>query len=254
MFVIPNLDGYLTSCRKAFRLRRRESSWRRVKYASRLILPRCPGGKPMAIEITCLGCGKILRLPDAVAGTKGKCNHCGAIIRVPTPEEQPIIEATLEFQPTATAKSQPQQPPASEGKKWHILTPDGQKYGPVDESEVITWIQQGRIGVDTSVWREGMGDWALIESTPLFSQYCSRVPASGAESHGTMQPRMGAGVRCPKCGAMQISADKKGYGGGKGCLGWLLAGPIGLLCGFCGSRKILITCLSCGYQWHAGKR
>ena len=41
----------------------------------------------MAIELTCTGCGKVLHLPDASAGKKGKCPHCGATLQVRTVEE-----------------------------------------------------------------------------------------------------------------------------------------------------------------------
>jgi len=40
----------------------------------------------MAIEITCTGCGKVLHVPDAAAGKKGKCPHCGTILQVPAVE------------------------------------------------------------------------------------------------------------------------------------------------------------------------
>jgi RNA polymerase subunit RPABC4/transcription elongation factor Spt4 len=63
----------------------------------------------------------------------------------------------------------------------------------------------------------------------------------------------GQKTSCPKCGSTQITANQKGFGGGKGCCGAVLLGPIGLLCGFCGSNKILVTCLNCGHQWKCGK-
>jgi len=40
----------------------------------------------MAIELTCTGCGKVLHLPDAADGKKGRCPHCGAILQVPAVE------------------------------------------------------------------------------------------------------------------------------------------------------------------------
>jgi len=43
----------------------------------------------MAIEITCTGCGKVLHLPDAADGKKGKCPHCGAMLQVPAVEVLP---------------------------------------------------------------------------------------------------------------------------------------------------------------------
>lgn len=60
-------------------------------------------------------------------------------------------------------------------------------------------------------------------------------------------------VRCPRCGSDQLSGQKSGYGAGKGCCGWIFAGPLGLLCGFCGANKTMVHCLSCGYRWAAGR-
>lgn len=54
-------------------------------------------------------------------------------------------------------------------------------------------------------------------------------------------------MKCPKCGStnchMTISNNTKvhtrshGYGFLSGCCGWLIMGPVGLLCGLCGSRR-----------------
>ncbi len=59
--------------------------------------------------------------------------------------------------------------------------------------------------------------------------------------------------KCPKCGSTSISADKKGYGIGKGVVGAAVAGPLGLVLGNAGAKKVRITCLVCGYQWMAGQ-
>ncbi len=56
-------------------------------------------------------------------------------------------------------------------------------------------------------------------------------------------------IACPKCGSTQLYADKKGYSGKKACLGFLLTGPLGLLCGTHKSRKVLLTCLKCKHSW-----
>jgi tellurium resistance protein TerD len=61
-------------------------------------------------------------------------------------------------------------------------------------------------------------------------------------------------IRCPKCNSNQITAGNKGFGLGKAAAGGLLLGPVGLLGGVIGSKKVMITCLRCGYKWEAGER
>lgn len=64
-------------------------------------------------------------------------------------------------------------------------------------------------------------------------------------------------MACPKCGSenVQSIADVKGkgFGVGKGCIGSLILGPIGWLCGLCGMGKtrteILRVCNSCGHRF-----
>lgn len=60
-------------------------------------------------------------------------------------------------------------------------------------------------------------------------------------------------VVCPKCESDQLFAGKKGFSGKKAVVGAALTGGIGLLAGTIGSKKILITCLNCGYQWRPGQ-
>jgi tellurium resistance protein TerD len=61
-------------------------------------------------------------------------------------------------------------------------------------------------------------------------------------------------VVCPACRSSQITASKSGFGLGKAVVGGVLLGGVGLLGGFVGSRKILVTCLKCGHSWKAGKQ
>lgn len=60
-------------------------------------------------------------------------------------------------------------------------------------------------------------------------------------------------VKCPRCGSNQISANKKGFSAGKAVAGAVVAGPIGAAAGAIGKDKVMITCLSCGEEWQAGK-
>lgn len=59
---------------------------------------------------------------------------------------------------------------------------------------------------------------------------------------------------CPRCLSTNISANKKGYGLGKGAVGAIVAGPIGLLAGGIGKNKVECTCLNCGYRFKPGSK
>jgi len=56
-------------------------------------------------------------------------------------------------------------------------------------------------------------------------------------------------VCCPLCKSTAVQALKKGFGAGKAVGGALVAGPVGLLAGFIGSKKVQIVCLKCGHIW-----
>ncbi len=59
-------------------------------------------------------------------------------------------------------------------------------------------------------------------------------------------------VTCPKCSSTQLTAGQQGFGLGNAVVGGVLLGGVGLVAGFLGSRKVRITCISCGHQWMAG--
>ena len=60
-------------------------------------------------------------------------------------------------------------------------------------------------------------------------------------------------LSCPNCGSNQITGDKQGYGYGKGLAGGCLLGPLGLLAGGIGAKKLKASCLACGHTWEPGK-
>jgi len=59
---------------------------------------------------------------------------------------------------------------------------------------------------------------------------------------------------CPKCLSTDITANKKGYGLGKGAVGAIVAGPLGLIAGGLGKNKVECTCIKCGYKFKAGSK
>lgn len=57
-------------------------------------------------------------------------------------------------------------------------------------------------------------------------------------------------ARCPRCGAISLSPNKKGYGVGKAVVGTALFGVLpGVLIGGMGRNKIEVTCLKCGKKF-----
>ena len=61
-------------------------------------------------------------------------------------------------------------------------------------------------------------------------------------------------VYCPKCLSTEVTAQKKGFGFVRGALGAAVGLDVGMIAGGIGSKKIVLTCLKCGYQWKPGKK
>lgn len=85
----------------------------------------------------------------------------------------------------------------------------------------------------------------------------SRINKNGNIQHSNANA---AGQVCPRCGSsnVQITTETttsgSNFSAGKGCLGYLLLGPLGLLCGACGSgqttnSKTMWVCRSCGEKF-----
>ena len=56
-------------------------------------------------------------------------------------------------------------------------------------------------------------------------------------------------AKCPKCGSVSLSAQKKGFGIGKAVVGAAVAGPLGLIAGNINAKKVWVTCLNCGKKF-----
>lgn len=57
-------------------------------------------------------------------------------------------------------------------------------------------------------------------------------------------------VICPNCKSQNsLATGSKGFGLGKALVGGALLGPIGLIGGFVGSGKTVVTCIKCGFKW-----
>jgi ribosomal protein S27E len=86
-----------------------------------------------------------------------------------------------------------------------------------------------------------------------------RPPPAADPPATTVAPDVGAPVvsvnptqpQCPKCLSYQTTYSKQGFSAGKAAAGLLLA-PGGVLWGFHGKNRIIITCMKCGHQWKVG--
>ena len=63
---------------------------------------------------------------------------------------------------------------------------------------------------------------------------------------------MSAPARYPMCGESlmwkQVDTQKKGFSVGKAALGGILLGPVGLIGGALGKKKVWYACGKCGFQ------
>ena len=47
---------------------------------------------------------------------------------------------------------------------WYVRPPSGGQYGPADGEIMRRWLDEGRVGADSLVWREGWPDWKTATS------------------------------------------------------------------------------------------
>ena len=63
---------------------------------------------------------------------------------------------------------------------------------------------------------------------------------------------MKAPMMCPLCGEMirwtKVDETRKGFSAGKAVAGAVIAGPIGLIGGALGKKKVCYACGKCGFQ------
>jgi DNA-directed RNA polymerase subunit RPC12/RpoP len=64
----------------------------------------------------------------------------------------------------------------------------------------------------------------------------------------------GINISCPVCTSKNFSTGQKGFGLGKAAAGAVLLGPVGLLGGLLGRKKIEFICQSCGHKWKPDPR
>lgn len=63
---------------------------------------------------------------------------------------------------------------------------------------------------------------------------------------------MSAPLKCPMCGEIrmwkEVDQQRKGFSVGKAVVGGVLLGPVGLLGGALGKKKVTMCCGKCGFM------
>lgn len=98
--------------------------------------------------------------------------------------------------PTAPPSPSPMADPLAEAPTavWYVRPPSGGRFGPAQPDLMRTWLDEGRIGPDSLVWREGWADWR--EAASVFSAIfsASNLPAAPPVATSTVA-MSGGGLR-----------------------------------------------------------
>jgi len=83
------------------------------------------------------------------------------------PMRKPAEESRPKPAPAQAAPSQPPGDPIDEAPQavWYVRPKTGGQYGPAPGDVFRRWLEEGRVGSDSLVWREGWPEWKLASET-----------------------------------------------------------------------------------------
>lgn len=97
--------------------------------------------------------------------------------------------------------------------------------------------------------QRSMSYWEKLEA----DDFSGKLSPEGSGDSPVSKSSAGKhGLKCPKCGASEVSANKRGFGLKGAAIGAAAVGPIGLLGGLVGANNVVVTCLHCGHAWNIG--
>ncbi|HCK40664.1 MAG TPA: hypothetical protein DHW22_03425 [Planctomycetaceae bacterium] len=94
-------------------------------------------------------------------------HEAGSVRTATPPPQQPLASSPLPpaIPPETAGPTTP--PPVQE--VWYVRTVSGEQYGPATTELMHTWVQEGRVLVDSQVWRTGWPEWKTgHEAVKLF--------------------------------------------------------------------------------------
>lgn len=174
------------------------------------------------------------------------CSECGTPVESPSDPEQnlrqPIIEHPIKICTNCGDKLLPQAKKCPTCGKKALDCPIVDKNDKVKIEQIISSVPNPKDGI-VPKWEQNLELMQQIQSkqkTPSKREIIAERKAKN-KAEGT--------ACCPKCGSTSLSANKKGFGIGKAVAGTFAVGPIGLVVGNIGAKKVWVTCLNCGHRW-----
>ncbi len=73
--------------------------------------------------------------------------------------QETVAETAAGETPSPTAAEAPS-PAAPVSAAWYLRIADGQQFGPVDEATFMGWLAEGRVTLESFVWRDGWPEWS----------------------------------------------------------------------------------------------
>ncbi len=178
----------------------------------------CPNGHKLNVKTflagkraICPKCGARLIVPAATAG--GSDNDAAGSSTILTSDEmaanQPPAEATAAAGPGVPAAASPSAADAAHrlapvqladpiaeapSAVWYVRPASGGQFGPASGDLMRSWINEGRVGASSLVWRAGWSDWRPAAAT--FAQLASLAapPGGGGAFDATLASTNGSTV------------------------------------------------------------
>jgi hypothetical protein len=138
-----------------------------------------------------------------LSGQRGICPECGVRFIVPAFSGGRVAEASADgsssgdisasIESTAVFNAglaQSSQGAGGDDTQWYVRFKTGEQYGPAGTDDFRQWVADGRVPVNSWVWRTGWADWKLgSEAVQTFALEKSRVPPPLPPSVPTPAPR-----------------------------------------------------------------
>lgn len=91
------------------------------------------------------------------------------------------------------------------GAVWYVRPPTGGQFGPADATIMRRWLEEGRVGSDALVWREGWAEWSLartvfpsldeLTAVPIEPGAAAADESSGEQAIVVSEPNRAVGRR-----------------------------------------------------------